>query len=159
MIKVMGIDPGLASTGIGLVWGRGGSDPRMLLRLYFYTTAVLGYTPRRLEKIHDGIKRVAESEETGSLMIIEEVFSLGRQPKSGLSLGRVSGVVMLTAAQTAIPLAKRGGGARGQAGAHRKRQRQPRNSWRSAVRERSGARRRPSAPFIHPTPWGWPLSA
>ena len=101
MIKVMGIDPGLASTGIGLVWGRG---DRILGCSYgcIYTDATWE-TPRRLEKIHDSVKRVAESEKP-ALMIVEEVFSLSRQPKSGLSLGRVSGVVMLTAAQTAIPV-------------------------------------------------------
>lgn len=101
MIKVMGIDPGLASTGIGIVWGWGhrlGGCSYGCIR-----TDAAQETPRRLEKIHSSIGRVAASEKP-ALMIVEEVFSMGRHPKSGLSLGRVSGVVMLSAAQAGIPV-------------------------------------------------------
>lgn len=101
MMKVIGIDPGLASTGIGIVWGRG---DRLCGCSYgcIHTTPALE-TPRRLEKIFSGLQRVAV-EEAPALMIVEAVFSLGRHPRSGLSLGQVSGVVMLAAAQAAIPL-------------------------------------------------------
>lgn len=101
MIKVMGIDPGLAATGIGIVWGRG--DRICGCSFGCIQTDAARGTPRRLEKIHSGIQRVSVSEKP-ALMIVEEVFSMGRHPKSGLSLGRVSGVVMLAAAQAEIPL-------------------------------------------------------
>jgi crossover junction endodeoxyribonuclease RuvC len=100
MVKIVGIDPGLAATGIGIVWGG--------------PTSVAGYahgtirtpktdrTAHRLEQIHEKLTKVLR-QETPDLMIVEDIFSLGKYPKSSILLGKVAGVVLLAGAQAGIP--------------------------------------------------------
>jgi len=100
MKKIIGIDPGLAATGIGIVSGRGGR-----LSGYSYgciLTSREETLPCRLEKIFSGLERVL-AEEAPHLMVMEDIFSLGKYPRSGISLGQVSGVILLAAAQAGIP--------------------------------------------------------
>jgi crossover junction endodeoxyribonuclease RuvC len=97
MFKVVGIDPGLAATGIGIVSGRG--------------VAVDGYSfgciqtskstclSHRLDHIFSRLMQVFTAE-APDLVVVEDVFSLKEYPKSGISLGQVSGVVLLAAART-----------------------------------------------------------
>jgi len=101
MFTVIGIDPGLADTGIGVVRGRG-----MTVDGYAYGSIS---TPRsqmlagRLEKIHAELMAVIR-EEQPDLMIVEDVFSLERFPKSGITLGKVTGVILLAGRQADIPI-------------------------------------------------------
>ena len=100
MPKVIGIDPGLAGTGVGIVTGDGFS-----IAAYSFgsiTTKKSSPLPQRLESIFSRIRDLLERE-APDLLIIEEVFSLHEFPKSGITLGQVSGVVLLAAAQAAVP--------------------------------------------------------
>lgn len=100
MFTVLGIDPGLASTGIGVVRGRGSR-----IESYAYgcvQTDSRSETPFRLDRIFSAVARVIE-QENPSLMVIEDVFSLQRYPKSGIHLGKVVGVVMLAAHRRRVP--------------------------------------------------------
>lgn len=99
MFKVVGIDPGLAATGIGIVSGQG--------------VAVAGYSfgciqtskstclSQRLDHIFSRLMQVFTAE-APDLVVVEDVFSLKEYPKSGISLGQVSGVVLLAAARTGL---------------------------------------------------------
>jgi crossover junction endodeoxyribonuclease RuvC len=99
MFKVVGIDPGLAATGIGIVSGRG--------------VAVAGYSfgciqtskstclSQRLDHIFSRLMQLFTAE-TPELVVVEDVFSLKEYPKSGICLGQVSGVVLLAAARTGL---------------------------------------------------------
>ena len=99
MVKIVGIYPGLAATGIGIVWGN--------------PTAVKGYahgtirtpktdrTAHRLEQIHEKLSEVLR-QEIPDLIIVEDIFSLGKYPKSSILLGKVAGVVLLAGAQAGI---------------------------------------------------------
>jgi crossover junction endodeoxyribonuclease RuvC len=99
MFKVVGIDPGLAATGIGIVSGRG--------------VAVAGYSfgciqtskstclSQRLDHIFSRLMQLFTTE-TPELVVVEDVFSLKEYPKSGICLGQVSGVVLLAAARTGL---------------------------------------------------------
>ncbi|MGD8701390.1 MAG: crossover junction endodeoxyribonuclease RuvC [Desulfosarcina sp.] len=103
MIKVIGIDPGLADTGIGIVRGSG-------LRVCGYaygtiSTAKSVSTACRLEQIYKKACRVL-ADERPDLMVIEDVFSLEKYPKSGIVLGKVCGVLMLAGTQSGVPLAE-----------------------------------------------------
>jgi len=101
MPKIIGIDPGLADTGVGIVWGRG--------------TCVEGYAfgvvhtqktdslSTRLELIFTRLSSVIEKE-TPDLMVVEEVFSLPRYPASAIGLGKVVGVVLLAGGQAGVPV-------------------------------------------------------
>lgn len=101
MIKVIGIDPGLAETGIGIISGRG-------QRICAFSYGCIRTTPnhqmaQRLEIIYSKLSGLLEKERP-DLMVAEDIFSLERYPKSGLKLGRVSGVILLAAARRNIPV-------------------------------------------------------
>ncbi len=101
MAKIIGIDPGLAVTGVGLVWG-----VRTRVQGYSYGsihTEKSSPLPTRLELIYTRLLSVLEKEKP-DLMVVEEVFSLQRYPASGISLGKVAGVVMLSGSHLGIPV-------------------------------------------------------
>lgn len=100
MVKVIGIDPGLAATGIGIICGRGLTVESFAFGSIH--TEASQSTAHRLNTIYSKIKRIIETE-APDLMIIEESFSLGKYPKSGIMLGKVTGVVLLSAGIAAIP--------------------------------------------------------
>ena len=97
----MGIDPGLAATGIGIVRGKG-----FAIRGCSYgsvnTSPDLPHAAR-LAKIHRRITDLLTSEPP-DLIVVEDVFSLDRYPKSGILLGKVCGVILLAAYQSGVPL-------------------------------------------------------
>jgi len=100
MPKVIGIDPGLAGTGVGSVAGDGFD-----IAAYSFgsiATQKKMPLPQRLESIFSRIRALL-GREAPDLLVIEVVFSLPEFPKSGIILGQVSGVVLLAAAQAAIP--------------------------------------------------------
>ncbi len=91
-IKIIGIDPGLAATGIGVVQGSG-------VRVAGYSSGCIRTSKaealaQRLSGIYDCLSRVLAAERPDG-MIVEDVFSLDRYPKSGITLGKVCGVILL----------------------------------------------------------------
>ena len=101
MFTVIGIDPGLADTGIGIVRGLG-----VKVDGYAYgsiSTSREQPLPDRLEKIYSGLAEVIQ-DENPDMMIVEDIFSLQKYPKSGITLGKVTGVILLAGRQAAIPV-------------------------------------------------------
>jgi crossover junction endodeoxyribonuclease RuvC len=99
MFKIMGVDPGLAATGVGFVRGRG-----LDVQGYSFgciTTPPAVPLPERLDRIFSRLLQLL-SQETPDLVVVEDVFSLKEYPKSGISLGQVSGLVMVAAFQTRV---------------------------------------------------------
>ncbi|MDY0131453.1 MAG: crossover junction endodeoxyribonuclease RuvC [Desulforegulaceae bacterium] len=90
--KIIGIDPGLASTGIGIV--KGNKDKIVSYGFGCIETSSKLSQQLRLYKIYKEISDILEKEKP-SIIIIEDVFSLPRFPKSGIILGKVCGVVSL----------------------------------------------------------------
>jgi len=91
-MKIIGIDPGLADTGVGIVEGFGHRIER-----YSYggiRTSNRIPLPERLDRIFNQLSALLQ-EKKPDLLVIEEVFSLRRYPKSGITLGQVSGVILL----------------------------------------------------------------
>ena len=89
MMTVVGIDPGLADTGIGLVTGRG-----MKVHQYSFGSIVTPKTDDiavRLDLIYAKVKSIIDTHKP-DLLVVEDVFSLKRYPKSGILLGKVIGV-------------------------------------------------------------------
>ncbi|WP_459923028.1 crossover junction endodeoxyribonuclease RuvC [Desulfatiferula olefinivorans] len=98
---IVGIDPGLAGTGIGLVSGRG-----LTVTAYSFgsiRTSQSESLARRLDLIYSRLGAVLR-DQVPDLMVVEDVFSLERFPKSGILLGKVTGVVLLAAAHHNIPV-------------------------------------------------------
>ena len=100
MTKIIGIDPGLASTGIGIVSG----TARRVEQFSFgcIRTAKETGTAGRLDRIFTRLLGIL-NDERPDLMVIEDIFSLGKYPKSGINLGKVSGVVQLAGSRTGVP--------------------------------------------------------
>ena len=101
MNTVVGVDPGLASTGIATVRG---SEKRIDTFSYAHIQTESHIPlPERLHRIFSEVYRILERERP-DLMVVEDVFSLEIYPKSGISLGRVSGVVLLAGCQLQVPV-------------------------------------------------------
>ena len=99
MVTVIGIDPGLSATGVGIVRGHGSK----IAGYSFGTISTSKNTPlpRRLEKIFSKLFQIL-TQEKPDLMVVEDVYSLDKYPKSGITLGQVTGIVMLAAIQTSV---------------------------------------------------------
>ncbi len=99
MIKIIGIDPGLSATGVGIVRGKGS-------RIEGYSfgsinTSKNNSLPHRLDHIYSKLLQILKNENPDS-MVVEDVFSLQKYPKSGITLGQVSGVVLLAGHRTGV---------------------------------------------------------
>ena len=99
MIKIIGIDPGLSATGIGIVRGIGST-----IKGYSFgsiNTSKNNSLPDRLDHIYSKLLQILK-DENPDVMVVEDVFSLEKYPKSGITLGQVSGVVMLAGHRTGV---------------------------------------------------------
>ena len=100
MVKIIGIDPGLSATGIGIVSGQKSKiDSYSFGCIHTTQTTPL---PGRLDKIFSKLYQLLKSENP-DLMVIEDVYSLSRYPKSGIVLGQVTGVIQLAGVHAAVP--------------------------------------------------------
>ncbi|MBW1859316.1 MAG: crossover junction endodeoxyribonuclease RuvC [Deltaproteobacteria bacterium] len=98
-LKVVGIDPGLAETGFGVVHGS-------ISRIRDYTfgtirTSKAETLPDRLHHIFSELCSILDSEKP-NLMVIEDIFSIKEYPKSGIALGKVCGVILLACSQYGV---------------------------------------------------------
>lgn len=101
MMKIIGIDPGLAATGIGVVIGEECKVFHYAFgSIYTSETAAL---PDRLNRIYSKLSLILQ-EETPDLMVVEDIFSMNKYPKSGITLGKVTGVILLAGFQAKIPV-------------------------------------------------------
>ena len=98
---ILGIDPGLASTGFGAL--RCDGPAPVLLRCGAIKTFTRDTIPDRLMQIHEDVSRIID-EVRPDLFALEDVFSLVRYPRAGILLGSVLGVLCLTARQRGLPV-------------------------------------------------------
>jgi len=101
MMKIIGIDPGLANTGIGIVMGK-----RLKVANYSFGTIQTSNTiavAQRLDQIFSRLILLLQ-EERPDFMVVEDVFSLSRFPKSGINLGKVVGVILLAGCRGNVPV-------------------------------------------------------
>ena len=101
MVKIIGIDPGLSATGIGIVKGRG-----LAVNTYAFgtiRTAKEFSLPDRLHQIFSKLSDTLKREKP-DYMVVEDVFSLNNYPASGILLGKVSGVILLAGHQAGVPV-------------------------------------------------------
>jgi len=99
MIKVIGIDPGLASTGVGMV---SGSFNR--IRSYAFQTITTSKNislPNRLQHIYLEINDILKHQKP-DLLVVEDIFTISCYPKSGIMLAKVTGVILLAASHFGI---------------------------------------------------------
>lgn len=101
MVKIIGIDPGLSATGVGIVIGLGSKiDSYSFGSIHTSKSTSL---PDRLDKIFSKLLHLLKIEKP-DLMVIEDIYSLNRYPKSGILLGQVTGVIQLAGFHAAVPV-------------------------------------------------------
>ena len=98
---ILGIDPGLASTGFGAI-SCDGADPR-LIKCGYIKTSTADEMSRRLFAIYSDLSRLVETL-SPDLVAVENVFSLVQYPRAGIVLGGVVGVIYLCVFQNNVAL-------------------------------------------------------
>ncbi|MBT3177144.1 MAG: crossover junction endodeoxyribonuclease RuvC [Desulfobacula sp.] len=93
-IKIVGIDPGLAGTGIGVI--EGNSKEICGYSFGSISTDVKDPIPFRLNRIYSKTLELLCKIQP-EYVVIEDIFSLEKYPRSGIILGKVSGVLLLAA--------------------------------------------------------------
>jgi crossover junction endodeoxyribonuclease RuvC len=99
MIKILGIDPGLAGTGIGVVQG----NPPDINGYSFGSIATdsKASTPARLNLIYSKTEELI-GQQKPDLVVIEDIYSLDKYPGSGIMLGKVVGVLLVAAFRAGV---------------------------------------------------------
>ncbi|MFP4475207.1 MAG: crossover junction endodeoxyribonuclease RuvC [Desulfatibacillaceae bacterium] len=100
-LKVLGIDPGLADTGVGIVHG----TSRHVEGYAFGTvrTTAREADSARLVHIYERVSGIVR-EQSPDLVVVEESFSLARYPKSGIQLGKVTGAILVACGHCGMPV-------------------------------------------------------
>jgi crossover junction endodeoxyribonuclease RuvC len=98
---VLGIDPGLANTGYGVVQRRGGR--LVALDGGVIETASELARERRLAEIHEDVERLIAEHEPDAVALEELYF--GQNVRTAFAVGHARGVVMLAAGQRGLPCA------------------------------------------------------
>ena len=150
MVVVLGIDPGTAHTGYGVVLARGqhagGARRRGAL-----TPSAHEPLERRLAEIHERVGDLIERHEPEAVAV-EDLF-FGQNARSAFAVGQARGVMLLAAGQAGIPCYSYTPQAVKQAvcGSGRRRQ-----GAGAADGGRAALARRRRSRTTRPTPWRWP---
>ena len=97
---VLGIDPGTAITGFGLV--REEEEGLALVAYGVITTAANQPLPERLQAIYQGLAKVARQHQPQQAAVEELFFS--RNARTALSVGHARGVALLALADAGLPI-------------------------------------------------------
>lgn len=100
-MKILGIDPGLASTGVGVILVTRDNAHRFLHAGYI-TTSERQPLPDRLSKIHDLIAGAIERHRP-DVVAVESVF-FARNVRSAVLMAHGRGAALLAAAQSSLPI-------------------------------------------------------
>ncbi len=98
-MRVLGIDPGLALTGYGLVEGNGSLT---LLEMGSITTPSTLPLPERLKILHRELSALLQRLRPDAVAV-EELF-FGKNIRTAIAVGQARGVAILAVAQAGIPL-------------------------------------------------------
>ena len=101
-MTVLGIDPGTAACGYGLVRESGG---RLLAVGHGHWTSTAREPPaQRLRRIYDGVAALIE-EHAPTAVVLEESF-VGVDPRTALSVGQARGAVLVASAIAGVACAE-----------------------------------------------------
>jgi crossover junction endodeoxyribonuclease RuvC len=102
-MKVLGIDPGTAVMGYGVVESAPGRQFR-LLECGTLTTGVRDPLPSRLRVLHDGVAALI-GRHTPDTMAVESAF-YGKNVRTAVVLSHARGVILLAAEMAAVEIAE-----------------------------------------------------
>lgn len=102
-MRVLGIDPGTATTGFGLVVGLDGRAQNLELVDYgVIRTAASTPMPDRLREIYEGLGELIE-ELRPDAMVVEELF-FSSNVTTAITVGQARGVILLAGARAGLPI-------------------------------------------------------
>ena len=99
-MRILGIDPGYATTGFGLLHTEGGAGLRLLQ--YVVTTPADLPFPQRLEILYDDVLRLVEVTKPDA-SAVEELF-WGHNITTGIGVSHGRGVIMLALTKASVPI-------------------------------------------------------
>ncbi|MDA8104902.1 MAG: crossover junction endodeoxyribonuclease RuvC [Nitrospiraceae bacterium] len=96
---ILGLDPGLASTGFGAINCE--STRPSLLKCGYIKTSPKDHISDRLCQIHLDLNQLIHTLRP-DLIAVENIFSMIRYPKAGILLGGVLGIIYLAVSQNSV---------------------------------------------------------
>jgi crossover junction endodeoxyribonuclease RuvC len=96
---ILGLDPGLASTGFGAI--RCENSQPSLLKCGYIRTSPKDHISNRLCQIHLDLNHLIRTLRP-DIIAVENIFSMIRYPKAGILLGSVLGIIYLAVSQNNI---------------------------------------------------------
>ena len=99
-MRIVGIDPGLATVGIGLISATSSHDIQVEDWLTIRTKP--GLLPGRLEEIHHDLRGYLESKKP-DLAVVERLF-FAKNETTALDVAHARGCILMTLSQLSIPL-------------------------------------------------------
>ena len=100
-VTVLGIDPGTATTGYGIV-RKEGRNPLTLIECGVIRTRPRDDLPRRLLEIHEGVLELIRRHQP-TVLSIEDIFYARNVRTTGV-LGHARGAILLAAAQAGLEI-------------------------------------------------------
>jgi crossover junction endodeoxyribonuclease RuvC len=97
--RVLGVDPGLRTTGYGVI--EIASGRARLIEAGVVAPATNHSLEQRLRELHDGICAVVASTHP-DVMVIEELYTSYKNPKTAILMGHARGVLCLAGAQHGV---------------------------------------------------------
>lgn len=99
--RILGIDPGLRTTGYGVVEFLSGRS--RLIEAGVVSPKISGTLEQRLHELHEGISAVVASTNP-TVMVIEELYTTYKNPMTAIMMGHARGVLCLAGAQHNVPV-------------------------------------------------------
>lgn len=99
--RILGIDPGLRTTGYGVVEFLCGRS--RLIEAGVVSPKTSGTLEQRLHELHEGISAVVASTNP-TVMVIEELYTTYKNPMTAIMMGHARGVLCLAGAQHNVPI-------------------------------------------------------
>jgi len=103
-MRILGIDPGTATVGYGVVERLATRGGARLVECGILRTRPRDVLPRRLELIHDGLRELIERHHP-DVVAVEGIF-YGTNVRTTVVLGHARGVILLAAAQAGVAVAE-----------------------------------------------------
>lgn len=99
--RILGIDPGLRTTGYGVIDVSSGRA--RLVEAGVVKPRTSAALEQRLRELHDGISAVVASTQPEAI-VIEELYTTYKNPMTAIMMGHARGVLCLAGAQHGVPV-------------------------------------------------------
>ena len=100
-VKILGIDPGLNTTGYGVIRVSGGQF--QLIEAGIVRSKAKASIEQRLLEIHSGVSEVVQ-QHAPDFLALEQLFSHYSRPTTAILMGHARGVICLAAGSAGIPV-------------------------------------------------------